>query len=323
MVSDVGASRYFISGGAGFIGSHFIERLLADGNTVTVYDNMVSGNPLWLKPHLNSTAFNFVEGDLLDSDRLKNALEGHDVVIHLGANTDIIKGNNDTRVDLENCTIATHNMLEAMRATGVSKILFASSATVYGDLTIYPTPESAGPLLPISLYGAGKLACEALISSYCHLFDMRAWIFRFGNVVGGRMNHGVIYDFIKKLEKNPNEIEILGDGKQQKNYFLVEDCVDGMLYAMRHANENPCELFNLGTETTITVKDIAHTVIKEMGLENTTLRYTGGQRGWPGDVPLVVFDVSRMKALGWETRESSEGAVRIAAGRLLLDGAVR
>ena len=204
-----------------------------------------------------------------------------------------------------------------MRATKVEKILFSSSATVYGDLTLEVTPESAGPMLPISLYGAAKLACEAMISAYCHLFGFQAWMFRFGNVVGARMSHGVIHDFIRKLQENSDQIEILGDGNQQKNYFLVEECVDGMLYAASHAHEKACDVFNLGSETTVTVTQIAEIIKEEMELPAAKLRYTGGSRGWPGDVPKVLFNSGKMRTLGWEAKHTSSDAIRVAARRLL------
>ena len=176
--------------------------------------------------------------------------------------------------------------------------------------------ESFGPCLPISLYGAGKLAGEGLISAYCHLFDLQAWIFRFGNVLGTRMGHGIIYDFIHKLRKNPGELEILGDGNQEKNYFLVEDCLDGIFFAF-HSCDNQYDVFNLGCEFTTKVSTIAQIVIEEMGLKDVKLRYTGGKRGWPGDVPVVIYNVSKMKSLGWQTTHTSAEAVRIATRRLL------
>jgi UDP-glucose 4-epimerase len=243
-------------------------------------------------------------------------MQGHEVVWHLAANTDIPGGNKITDLDLKNCTIATRNVLEAMKQLRINKILFPSSSTVYGDAPPMPLSETFGPLLPISLYGAGKLACEGLISAYCHLFNMLAWIFRFGNVVGTRMGHGVIYDFIHKLGKNPKELEILGDGNQEKNYFLVEDCLDGMLFAFHHSDKQ-CDVFNLGCESTVKVSTIAQIVVDEMGLKDVKFRYTGGKRGWPGDAPVVIYDVSKMKSLGWEARHTSAEAVRIATGRLI------
>jgi UDP-glucose 4-epimerase len=309
--------RCFVTGAAGFIGSHLVEHLVARGNSVTGYDNLSSGKRAWLQQVRKHLRFSFVEGDLLDLKGLAEAVRGHDTVFHLAANTDIPGGNKDPRIDFENCIVGTFHLLEAMRANGVRQLVFASSSTVFGEPSIRPTPETVGPMLPISLYGAGKMAGEGLISAYSHLYGIQAWMFRFGNVVGARMGHGVIYDFIRKLKANPGELEILGDGKQEKNYFLVEDCIDGMLFAFRHAREKPCDVFNLGTETTVTVEEIARIVVEEMGLKDVRFRFTGGSRGWPGDVPQVIYDVTKMKELGWTARCSSAEAVRIAARRLL------
>ena len=265
MVQANGLGACFVTGGAGFIGSHLGERLLAMGNRVTVYDNLSSGKREWIEHLFKEPGFRFVEADVRDLDALKEAMPGHDVVFHLAANTDIPRGNQDTRLDLENDTIATHTVLEAMRQLGVRKLLFASSSTVFGEPSVLPTPESVGPLLPISLYGAGKLACEGLISAYCHLFGTQAWIFRFGNVVGARMGHGILHDFVAKLRRDPNELEILGDGNQEKNYFLVEDCIDGILFALGNANSRDCDVFNLGCESTVTATEIAHMVVRRWG----------------------------------------------------------
>lgn len=308
--------KHFITGGAGFIGSHLVDRLLVEGNEVRVYDNLASGKADNIKQHIAKSGFSFIQADLLEVETLKRAIEGHDLVWHLGANTDIRGGNRVTDLDLKNCTVATYNVLEAMRQNGINKLLFPSSATVYGDAPTKTFAETSGPLLPISLYGAGKLACEGLISAYCHLFNMQAWIFRYGNVIGDRMGHGVIFDFIHKLEQNPKELEILGDGNQEKNYFLVKDCIDGMLHAF-HNSESQCDVYNLGSESTIKVNAIAQVVVEEMGLRDVKFRYTGGRRGWPGDAPVVKFDLKKMKQLGWEAKHSSEEAVRIAARRIL------
>jgi UDP-glucose 4-epimerase len=309
--------RCFITGVAGFIGSHLAEHLRAEGNSVTGYDNLSSGRRESIQHLLDNPGFVFIEADLVELKTLTEAVRGHDVVFHLAANTDIPGGNKDPRIDFENCTVGTFHMLEAMRTNGVRQLIFASSSTVFGEPPIRPTPESVGPMLPISLYGAGKMAGEGLISAYSHLYGIQAWIFRFGNVVGARMGHGIIYDFIHKLKANPRELEILGDGKQEKNYFLVEDCIDGMLFAFRHAREKTCDVFNLGTETTVTAEEIARIVVEEMGLNGVRFRFTGGSRGWPGDVPQVIYDVTKMKELGWTARCSSADAVRIAARRLL------
>jgi len=311
-------TKYFVTGGAGFIGSHLVDRLIADGNEVTVYDNLISGRKELIAPHLGNENCRFVEADLLDSDTLKQAMKGHEVIWHLGANTDIPTGNRVTDLDLKNCTAATRNVLEAMRENSIIKLLFASSACVYGDAPPVALSESFGPLLPINLYGAGKLACEGLISSYCHLFGIRAWVFRFANVVGARMGHGVIYDFIQKLKENPEELEILGDGNQEKPFFLVEDCIEGMLCAFLNAN-NPCDVYNLGVDSYTRVSRIAEIVTEEMGLHNVRFKYTGGNRGWPGDAPVVHFDVRKMQELGWQAGNTSDEAVRIAAGRILVE----
>jgi UDP-glucose 4-epimerase len=309
-------ARYFVTGGAGFIGSHLVDRLMAEGNTVTVYDNLVSGRKRDIEHHIGQDGFRFLEADILDFETLKGAMPGHDIVWHLGANTDIPGGNRITDLDLRNCTIGTYNVLEAMRQLNMNKLLFASSATVYGDAPGVALSEGFGPLLPISLYGAGKLACEGLVSAYSHLFGIQAWMFRFANVVGGRMGHGVIYDFIHKLRQNPVELEILGDGKQEKPYFLVEDCIDGMFCAFRNST-SLYSVHNLGCESYSIVTRVAEIVAGEMGLSNVSFRYTGGKRGWPGDVPVVHFDVSEVKKLGWQAKHTSDEAVRIAARRLI------
>jgi len=308
--------RIFVTGGAGFIGSHLVDHLIVEGNEVTVFDNLNSGRMEYIQQHSGKDSFRFIEADLLEQDKVKEAIAGHDFVFHLGANTDILKGNTEVDLDLKNCTIVTYNVLEAMRQNGIKEIAFPSSSTVYGEIQQIPTPEDVGPLLPISLYGAGKLACEGLISAYCHLFGMKAWIFRFGNVVGTRMGHGVILDFIQKLRRNPKELEILGDGNQEKNFFLVEDCIEGIRCAIRHS-EKQCDVFNLGCKSTIKVSSIAQIVVEKMGLKNVQFNYTGGRRGWPGDVPQVHYNVEKMKKLGWEAKHTSAEAVEIATKRLL------
>ncbi|HEY78835.1 MAG TPA: NAD-dependent epimerase/dehydratase family protein [Dehalococcoidia bacterium] len=283
---------------------------------MTVYDNLVSGKKKDIQHHIGQDRFRFLEADILDFETLKEAMPGHDIVWHLGANTDIPGGNRVTDLDLKNCTIGTYNVLEAMRQLNMNILLFASSATVYGDAPGVALSESFGPLLPISLYGAGKLACEGLVSAYSHLFGIQAWMFRFANVVGGRMGHGVIFDFIHKLRQNPAELEILGDGKQEKPYFLVEDCIDGMFCAFR-SSKSLYSVHNLGCESFSLVTRVAEIVVEEMGLSNVRFKYTGGQRGWPGDVPVVHFDVSEIKKLGWQAKHTSDEAVRIAARRLI------
>src|SRR4030067_2169815 len=224
--------KIIVTGGAGFIGSNLVDRLLLRGNEVIVIDNLSSGKMEFLKEHIENPDFKFIRLDLLKLDDLKKTVKDADAVFHLAANPDVRLGASDTKVHLEQNIIVTYNLLEAMRVNKIKNILFTSTSTIYGEATIIPTPENYGPLVPISLYGASKLACEALITSYCSTFDMRSWIFRFANIVGERGTHGIIIDFINKLRKNPEILEILGDGKQNKSYIHVYDCVEAILFAM-------------------------------------------------------------------------------------------
>ena len=309
-------STMFVTGGAGFIGSHLVDRLLKMGHKVTVYDNLSSGRVEDISHQLDSDNFSFVQADLLDFDLLKEAMKGHEFIWHFGAHTFIPVGAEITDIDLKNNTIGTYNVLEAMRLSGIAKLIFASSATVYGDVPPTPLSEDYGPLLPVSLYGASKLACEGLISAYSHLFGIQAWVFRFATVVGGRMGHGVILDFIERLRKNPNELQILGDGNQERPFFLVEDCIEGMLCALNNCSSQ-YSVFNLAHESTTTITRVAQIVADEMGLKDVHFGYTGGRQGRPGDMPGFFFGVERIKSSGWTARYSSDEAVRIATGRLL------
>jgi UDP-glucose 4-epimerase len=302
--------RYFVTGGAGFIGSHLVDRLVEQGE-VTVYDNLSSGKVEFIVQHLGRPNFNFVEADLLHWQELRDAMKSHKVVFHLAANPDARLGEEQTDLDLKLETIATYNVLEAMRVNNIKDMVFSSSGTIYGETPVVPLPENYGPVLPISLYGAGKVASEALISAFCHTFEMRSWIFRFANIVGSRATHGVIYDFVHKLKRNPNQLEILGDGTQEKPYLWVGDCVEGMLYGLENSQER-VNFFNLGSESTTDVDTIARLVVEEMGLPEVLFQYTGGDRGWKGDVPQVRFDVGKMRKLGWEPRLTSDQAVRKA-----------
>ena len=313
--------KVFITGGAGFIGSHVVDILLKNGYQVIVFDNLSTGKKSWIEKHFDNKNFQFIQSDILNLDDVKNSMQGNDLVWHLAANTNIPKGFTHTDIDLRNNIIGTYNVLESMRLNNIQPILFSSTGAIYGDLCkINSVTENIGPILPVSLYGASKIGCEGLISAYCSLFNLRAWIFRFGNVIGNRMKRGAIYDFINKLNRNSAELEILGDGKQEKNYFLVEECIDGMIYALKNAkltNEKPCDIFNLGSDSITKVTTIARLIIEEMGLENVNIYFTGGETGWEGDQPQVHILSNKMHELGWSTEYTSDEAIKIAIKRLL------
>ncbi|NYT09446.1 MAG: NAD-dependent epimerase/dehydratase family protein [Methanosarcinales archaeon] len=313
-------SSILITGGAGFIGSHLLDRLLAE-HDVTVLDNFSTGRREYLEGYREESNFHLIEADLLESDSLEEALLGKEMVFHLAANPDVRLGASDSRVHLEQNIMATYNLLEAMRAAGVKKIAFTSTSTVYGEAKEVPTPEDYGPLLPISLYGASKLACEALISSYCHTFEMQSWIFRFANIVGERGTHGVLVDFIRKLRDNPGELEILGSGRQSKSYLEVNDCVEAMLQCIKGSKEQ-VNVFNIGSEDSVDVTQIADIVVRQMGLKDVRYRYTGGLdgRGWKGDVRVMLLSLEKIKSLGWRPKGGSAQAIQIAVEALLRAG---
>ena len=311
--------KILVTGGAGFIGSHLVDRLVEQRHEVVVLDDLSAGDEEFVAPHLSNANFQFHKIDLLrgkegaGSGGLTDFFEGVEQVWHLAANPEVRVGVENTRVHLEQNVLATYNVLEAMRAKGVRQLVFTSTSTVYGDAEKLPTPEDY-PTIPISLYGASKLACEALIASYCHTFEMRAWIYRFANVVGRRSSHGVIYDFIKKLRRrsSPAELEILGDGEQTKSYIYVDDCVEAM-FAGAGAGKS-VNIFNIGTDDRVSVKRIAEIVCEEMRVfPRPKFKFTGGKRGWKGDVPVMMLDASRLKKMGWRQRWNSEEAVQKAA----------
>jgi len=307
--------KCFVTGGAGFIGSHLVDRLLQEGHEVTVFDNLSSGNKGFIAHHFDNPNFLFIKADLIEKNRIEREIKNQDVVFHIAANPDVRSGPDDPSM-AEKDMQATYNLLDAMRNNNVNKIVFSSSSVIYGETPAKPLPEDYGPLLPISVYGAAKLASEGLISSFAHTFDMQAWMFRFANVVGIRGTHGVIVDFINKLRQNPHELEILGDGKQKKPYLYVSECVDGIMHGFTHANEE-VNVFNLGVESTTEVTRIAELMVEEMGLENVTFTYTGGKRGWKGDVPHFQFDINKIKNIGWQPSLTSDEAVRNAIQDLL------
>lgn len=306
--------RLLVTGGAGFIGSHLVDRLIEEKNEVIVIDNLSSGKEEFIKRHIGKEDFHFYKVDLLRDD-ISNIFKKRKIgeIWHLAANSDVQIGAEDTRVHIEQNTIATYNLLEAMRKNDVRKIIFTSTSTVYGEANKIPTPEDC-PTLPISLYGASKLACEALIASYCHTFDMQAWIYRFANVIGRRAMHGVIYDFIKKINRRRDELEILGDGNQKKSYVYIDDCIEALFFGLKE--KKGVNILNIGAKDTIKVKRIAEIVCEEMGL-SPKFKFTGGRRGWKGDVPTMLLDASKLKRLGWKPRYNSEEAVRRATRDLL------
>jgi UDP-glucose 4-epimerase len=308
--------KVFVTGGAGFIGSHLVDKLINKGNIVTVYDNLSSGKKQYIKQHLENNNFSFIQADLLDLKQVKKEIKGHDVVFHIAANPHVRLGEKQTDIDLKYETIATYNVLESMRVNNIKKIIFSSSSAVYGETPEISLTETYGPTLPISLYGAGKLASEGLISAFCGTFDLQAWIYRFANVVGTRGTHGVVVDFIKKLKKNPKELEILGDGKQCKPYLHVSDCVEGIIFGLEHSHDK-INLLNLGCKTNTTVTKIAEMVVEEMGLNEVSFKYTGGKRGWKGDVPRFQLDTGKMNKLGWNERYTSDEAVKKAIKEIL------
>ncbi len=309
-------ARVLVTGGAGFIGSHIVDSLMARGAHVKVLDNFSSGRKELISQHSDNNRFCLVEGDLLNGPTLEKALEDVDIVFHIAADPDVRLGATNSAVHFEQNILATYKLLEAMRLAEVSNIVFTSTSTVYGEALEVPTPEDYGPLVPISLYGASKLACEALITSYSHTFNMRSWLFRFANIIGKRSNHGIIVDFIQKLRQDPDRLEILGDGKQSKSYLHVEECVEGLLFAVENGAEQ-INIFNVGSEDTITATDIGMIVIREMGLEDVEITYTGGKRGWKGDVPRMMLSVEKLKELGWVPGMSSDESVRATVASIL------
>ena len=304
-----------VTGGAGFVGSHLVDRLVADGQDVRVFDNFSSGRREFLSHH--GEAVHTVEGDLLDLDAVKSAMKGIDMVYHLAANPDIRLGTQVTDTDLKQGTVATYNVLEAMRLEGTKRIAFASSSVVYGEADVMPTPENYGPLFPISLYGASKLASEALITSWVGTFGLQAWIFRFANIVGSRGTHGVIFDFIDKLHRDSKNLEVLGNGLQEKSYMEVIDCANAMIHVVKNTKEQ-INCYNLGTKDTCSVRRIAEIVLEETGCINASIQYTGGDRGWAGDVPRSMLDPQRLFELGFTPLHDSDDAVRLTA-RVLVE----
>jgi UDP-glucose 4-epimerase len=313
--------RILITGGAGFIGSHLVDTLMGKGLEVVVLDNLSRGSINNLERWLQHPKFTFIKGDLKNLEDTLQAIKGCEVVFHFAANPEVRIGFSNPRVDFEENVLATYNLLEAIRRNGdCAYLLFASTSTVYGEAKILPTPEDYAPLKPISHYGASKLACEALISSYAHLYGFNASILRLANIIGPGSNHGVIYDFIMKLRANPKFLEVLGDGTQSKSYLYVSDCIEAILTILNKANIKGVEIFNIGSEDRIGVLDIAKIVIEEMGLRDVKIKVSGGVnggRGWKGDVKEMLLDISKLKSLGWTPKLSSAEAVRLTAKNIV------
>lgn len=307
-------AHVFITGAAGFIGSNLADQLLRDGHTVTGWDNLSTGFREFLAEAGKSSAFNFVQGDNLDLPALKTAMKGADVVLHLAANADVRFGLNHPSRDLEQNTIATFNVLEAMRANGVKRMGFSSTGSVYGECSVIPTPENAPFPVQTSLYGASKLAGEGMIQAYCEGYGMHASIFRFVSILGDRYTHGHVFDFYRQLKENPGKLRILGDGTQRKSYLAISDCVSAICQtvfstsAQTPSDKGSVETYNLGTDEYCAVTDSVGWICKKMGV-TPALEFSGGPRGWVGDNPFIFLDTAKIRSTGWKPKYSIEQSV--------------
>jgi UDP-glucose 4-epimerase len=313
--------RFFITGAAGFVGSTVTDRLLEDGHEVVGFDNLSTGRSEFLAAAQQSPGFRFIRGDVLDAAILARALEGSDVVFHLAANADVRFGPQHPRRDFEQNALGTLNVLEAMRESGSRRIVFASTGSIYGEATIFPTPEDAPIPVQTSLYGASKIAAEGLIEAYCESFDFQAYIFRFVSLLGRRYTHGHVVDFFEQLAEHPQELKVLGNGKQRKSYLAVDDCVDAMLLCLRRA-EARVNIYNLGTDEYCEVDDSIGWICERLGL-SPRIEYSGGDRGWVGDNPFIFLDCSAMRALGWRPRLTIRQAVESTIEYLRSEKALR
>jgi len=315
--------RVIIIGGAGFLGSHFTDALLAGEHTarLTLYDNFSSGQEWHYAEHADDERLSVVRGDANDLETLCEAMTGHDLVIHLASNPDIAAAMTNPAIDFDQGTLITHHVVEAMRRTGVSRIAYASGSGVYGDLGELDASEDHGPLLPVSTYGASKLAGEALISAYAHMFELQGLAFRNGNVVGRRQTHGVGFDFVRRLREDPSRLTVLGDGTQSKSYVLAADVVAAVLLALDARLDDPFRIFNVATGDYVTVREIVDLALQVLGLDlaGTEVEYGREPRGWKGDVPVVRLSTERIRALGWSPTTGSAGALRISMEAMLED----
>jgi len=308
-----------VTGGAGFIGSHLVDRLISNDTEVRVLDNLSNGKLSNLKNSQHNKNFHFEKKDLNDFASLKDSLQDVKLVFHMAGNPEVRIGYKNPEISFKENIQNTFHLLETIRKSNVETIAFGSTSTVYGEPTILPTPEDYGPLIPISPYGASKLACEAMISSYCNTYGINGIIFRLANIVGSRSNHGVIIDFINKLKENKKKLEVLGDGKQSKSFLHVGDCVDSFFVGLSHLKKG-VEIFNVGNEDKIVVMDIAKIVCNSMSLKDVKITPNGGVddgRGWIGDVKIMLLDSTRLKKLGWTPENSSAKAVELASKEIL------
>ncbi len=294
--------KYLVTGCAGFIGSNLVDRLLILGHEVIGIDNFSTGRRQFLENSLGNNRFTLLEMDLLDLPKNVEAFDGIDRVFHLAANADVRHGTENPRKDLEQNTIVTFNVLEAMRKNSVSEIVFSSTGSVYGESNIFPTPENGPFPVQTSLYAASKVACEGLISAYCEGYNFKSWIFRFVSILGERYTHGHVYDFYRKLKEDPSRLHVLGDGKQRKSYLYVQDCIDAILVATKKTNHK-VNLFNLGVDNYCEVNDSISWICEKLNL-NPKLEYEGGKRGWIGDNPFIFLDTKEINSLGWTPKVS-------------------
>jgi UDP-glucose 4-epimerase len=301
--------RACITGGAGFIGSTLADRLSEDGVEVTIVDDFRSGRREFVAALLERPGVRLLEGDVLDPALMRDAVAGCDWVFHLQANADVRHGLEHPRRDLEQNTIATSIVLEAMRAEGVSKIGFSSTGSVYGEPEVFPTPEDAPFPLQTSLYAASKLAGEGMIAAYAHGYGFTGLIFRFVSILGERYTHGHVYDFYRALREDPGHLLVLGDGRQEKSYLYIQDCVSAILLATEaHAGTGGAHVYNLGTDETIVVDDSVATIVAHLGLE-PEIEHSGGRRGWAGDSPLIHLDCTKIRSLGWQPTQDIRAAI--------------
>ena len=315
--------RYFVTGGAGFIGSHLVDRLLQEGHEVVAYDNLSTGQPRFLEHARSCRRFTMIEGDTAKLSDLTPAMAGCDLVFHLAANADVRFGTEHPRKDLDENTIATFNVLEAMRANRVRRIAFSSTGSVYGEPDVFPTTETAPFPVQTSLYGASKLAGEGLIQAYCEGFGFQGFIFRFVSILGERYSHGHVFDFYLRLRANPNELRVLGNGHQRKSYLYVQDCIDAIFTAVEKASDK-VNIFNLGTDEYCEVNDSIGWITNYLGLDPVRT-YTGGERGWIGDSPFIFLDTAKIRSLGWAPKLSIRAGIiktldHLRANPWLLDG---